>query len=120
MFKTMLMGMMILALTSIAAAQSSDYKPLEFFAGYSHNQIDTGIRNDDPGRGDIFGKSESFHGLETSVTGNVSRYVGLKFDFSAHFRKLHQVSFFYYSSMKDGGAQVVGSFHTFINRLPSR
>ena len=43
MFKTMLMGMMILALTSIAAAQSSDYKPLEFFAGYSHHQIDTGI-----------------------------------------------------------------------------
>jgi len=84
MFKTMLMGMMILALTSIAASQSSDYKPLEFFAGYSHNQIDTGIRNDDPALGDIFGNSESFHGLETSVT--ISRYVGLKFDFSAHFR----------------------------------
>ena len=71
MFKTMLMGMMILALTSIAAAQSSDYEPLEFFAGYSP-------------LGDIFGNSESFHGLETSVT--ISRYVGLKFDFSAHFR----------------------------------
>lgn len=87
MFKTMLMGMMILALTSIAAAQSGDYKRLELFAGYSHNQIDTGIRNDDPGLGDVFAKSESFHGFETSVTGNVSRYVGLKFDFSAHFRK---------------------------------
>jgi hypothetical protein len=87
MFKTMLMGMMILALTSIAAAQSGDYKRLEFFAGYSHNRTDTGIRDDDPGLGDIFGKSESFHGFETSVTGNVSRYVGLKFDFSTHFRK---------------------------------
>ena len=87
MFKTMLVSIMILALTSIAAAQSGDYKRLEFFAGYSHNQIGTGIRADDPGLGDIFGTRESFHGFETSVTGNVSRYVGLKFDFSAHFRK---------------------------------
>lgn len=87
MFKTMLIVMIILALTSIAAAQAGDYKRFEFFAGYSHNQIDTGIRDDDPGLGDISGKRESFHGVETSVTGNVSRYVGLKFDFSAHFRK---------------------------------
>jgi len=87
LFKTMLISMMILALTSIAAAQSADYKRLEFFAGYSHNQIDTGIREDDPALRDIFGKRESFHGFETSLTGNVSRYVGLKFDFSAHFKK---------------------------------
>lgn len=86
MFKTMLMGMMILALTSVAAAQSGDYKRLEFFAGYSHNLTDTDTRDVDP-VGNIFGKRESFSGVETSVTGNVSRYVGLKFDFSAHFSK---------------------------------
>ena len=86
MFKTMMIGMMILALASIAAAQS-DYKRFEFFAGYSHNQTDTGIRDDDPGLGNIFGSRESTHGFETSVTGNVSRYVGMKFDFSAHFNK---------------------------------
>jgi hypothetical protein len=82
----MLIGMMILALTSVAAAQSVDYKRLEFFAGYSHNLTDTDTSNVDP-VGNIFGKRESFSGVETSVTGNVSRYVGLKFDFSAHFSK---------------------------------
>ena len=87
MFRTILIGMMVMALTSIAAAQSGDYKRLEFFAGYSHNQIDTGTDDDFPRSGDMFGKRESFQGVETSVTGNVSRYVGLKFDFSAHFRQ---------------------------------
>jgi hypothetical protein len=81
-----MIGMMILALASIAAAQS-DYNRFEFFAGYSNNQMGTGIRDDDPGLGSTFGSRENTHGFETSVTGNVSRYVGMKFDFSAHFKK---------------------------------
>ena len=42
MFKTILIGTIIIACASIAAAQT-DYKKFEFFAGYSHNRIDTGI-----------------------------------------------------------------------------
>lgn len=83
MFKTMMIGMMILGLASIAAAQS-DYKRFEFFAGYSHNQMDTGIIDDEQS---LRSSRNSAHGLETSMTGNVSRYVGMKFDFSAHFNK---------------------------------
>ena len=86
MLKTMLIAMIIVACASIAAAQSDDYKKFEFFGGYSHNRIDTGIGDDDPDLGDIIDEREGFHGFNTSITGNVSRHFGLKFDFSAHFK----------------------------------
>jgi Outer membrane protein beta-barrel domain len=84
-FKSMLVGMIIVACASIAVAQN-DYKRFEFFGGYSHNRIDTGIGDDDPELGDIIGEREGFHGFNASITGNITRYVGLKFDFSAHFK----------------------------------
>jgi hypothetical protein len=84
MLKTSLIFTIILACASIAAAQS-DYKKFEFFGGYSHNRIDTGIGDDDPDLGDIVNEREGFNGFNTSITGNVTRYVGLKFDFSGHF-----------------------------------
>ena len=86
MFKTTLIGLLIVACASIAAAQSDDYKKFEFFAGYSHNRIDTGIGDDDPSLRDIVNEREGFNGFNTSVTGNISRYFGLKFDFSGHFK----------------------------------
>lgn len=76
---------MILTCASLAAAQS-DYKKLEFFAGYSHNRIDTGIGDEEPALDDIIDEREGFHGFNTSITGNISRYVGLKFDVSGHFK----------------------------------
>jgi Outer membrane protein beta-barrel domain len=85
-FKRTLIGMIVLACASVAAAQSNDYKRFEFFGGYSHNRIDTGIGDDDPDLGDIIDEREGFHGFETSVTGNFSRYFGLKADFSGHFK----------------------------------
>ena len=86
MLKTILIGMMILTCASLAAAQSDDYKKFEFFAGYSHNRVDTGIGDDDPDLRDIIDERVGFHGFNTSVTGNITRYVGLKFDFSGHFK----------------------------------
>ena len=85
MFKTILIGTIIIACASIAAAQS-DYKKFEFFGGYSHNRIDTGIGDDDPDLGDIIDEREGFHGFEVSATGNLTRYVGIKGDFSGHFK----------------------------------
>jgi hypothetical protein len=81
----MLILTMMVACASIAAAQS-DYKKFEFFGGYSHNRVDTGIGDDDPSLGDIIDEREGFNGFEASATGNLSRYFGLKFDFSAHFK----------------------------------
>lgn len=85
MLKITLIGTVILTCASLAAAQS-DYKKLEFFAGYSHNRIDTGIGDDDPELSDVFNEREGFHGFNTAITGNISRYVGLKFDVSGHFK----------------------------------
>jgi hypothetical protein len=84
-FRTMLIVTTILACASIAAAQS-DYKKFEFFAGYSHNRVDTGISDEDPALDDIVDEREGFHGFETAATANLSRYFGLKFDFSGHFK----------------------------------
>jgi len=81
----MLILTMIVACASIAAAQS-DYKKFEVYGGYSHNRVDTGIGDDDPSLRDIIDEREGFNGFEASATGNLSRYFGLKFDFSAHFK----------------------------------
>ena len=85
MLKITLIGTLILTCASLAAAQS-DYKKLEIFAGYSHNRIDTGIDDDDLDLSDVINEREGFHGFNASVTGNISRYVGLKFDVSGHFK----------------------------------
>lgn len=86
MLKILLTGLMILTCASLAAAQSNDYKKFEFFAGYSHNRVDTGIADDDPDLGDIINEREGFHGFNAAITGNITRYVGLKFDVSGHFK----------------------------------
>ena len=85
MFKTSLIVTIILACASIAAAQTNDYKKFEFFGGFSHNRIDTGIGDEDPSLSDVIDEREGFNGFNTSITGNVTRYVGVKFDFSGHF-----------------------------------
>lgn len=85
MFKSILIGTIILACASIAAAQS-DYKKFEFFGGYSHNRVDTGLSDEEPALADVINEREGFHGFEVSATGNLSRYFGIKGDFSGHFK----------------------------------
>ncbi|HSE31591.1 MAG TPA: outer membrane beta-barrel protein [Pyrinomonadaceae bacterium] len=85
MAKTILLGLIIVACASIAAAQD-DYKRWEIFGGYSHNRVDTGIGDDDPELGDFIDEREGFHGFNASVTGNLTRYFGLKFDVSGHYK----------------------------------
>jgi opacity protein-like surface antigen len=77
---------LVLTSSSMAAAQS-EYKKWEFFGGYSHNRVDTGLSDDDPDFDDFIDEREGFHGFNMSITRNVSRYVGLKFDFAGHFKK---------------------------------
>lgn len=76
-----------------ARAQSSDdYKRFEFFGGFSHNRVDTG------GAGDGLGLTNGaertgFNGFNASVTGNVARRFGLKFDVSGHFKRQGDADF---------------------------
>lgn len=87
MRKLVLFAILIVASASMAFAQSTDdYHKVEFYGGYSHNRVDTGIDDNDPELSDIVNEREGFNGFETSITGNLSRYFGLKGDFSAHFK----------------------------------
>lgn len=68
----------------MAFAQSSDYHKVEGYVGYSHNRVDTGIDDSEPELSDIINEREGFHGFNASLGFNVTRYVGLKSDFSYH------------------------------------
>lgn len=71
--KLILTAVLFLSYTPLTLAQSAgEYNKVEVFAGYSHNRVNTGI-------------STGFNGFNVAATGNISKYVGLKFDFSGHF-----------------------------------
>ncbi len=69
--------LIILVSGVFAQTQKDDYKRNEFFVGYINQQV-----NDF--------KRESLNGFEVSAVRNVHRYLGIKGDFSAAFRKRNQ------------------------------
>ncbi len=77
------LALFLTAFTSLAAfAQTSDYKKGEFYVGYSNGQVDTGIESGNTSI-DFFRERENFNGVNVAGVYNVSRYVGIKGDFSA-------------------------------------
>jgi opacity protein-like surface antigen len=84
--KKVLILALFVALSSIPALAQDDYNKFELFAGYSHNRVDLNL-DDDPDEEDVFDELDErvgFNGFNAAVTGNISRYVGLKFDVSGH------------------------------------
>lgn len=70
----------LLVCTSSSVLAQDEYNKVEFFGGFSHNRVDSdfnGFSDDRVG----------FNGFNTSITANVSRYVGFKFDFAGHYNK---------------------------------
>lgn len=86
--QNLILMVVVLAFTApLAYSQSSDdYNKVEVYGGYSHSRTDTGIENTFPVLGDDLKVREGFNGFNASVTANLSRYVGLKFDFSGNYR----------------------------------
>lgn len=76
----------ITMLSSIFAMAQDDYKKAEVSVGFSNNQVDTGISDDDNDLRDFFDDRESFNGFQVSAVGNVNRYFGIKGDFSGHYK----------------------------------
>ena len=71
--RKLLFSMIIMACAaSFSFAQSDDYNKVDIYAGFSHARVDFG------------GEFEGFNGVEGAVTGNISRYVGLKGDYAFH------------------------------------
>ena len=90
MRKLVLFLFLVAVCAPAALAQSTDdYNKLDVFVGFSHNRVDTGISNDDPDLADIVNEREGFNGLNVSIAGNFSRYVGLKGDYAFHRKTLN-------------------------------
>ena len=77
MFKTIYIAITILCCASFAAAQPTDYKKIDFYVGYSFSQVAHAVSDDR-----VADDPQDYRGLNTSITRNVNRYGGLKFDFS--------------------------------------
>lgn len=77
---------LVVASSILAVAQSSDYKKTEVFAGYSNNQVDTGV---DSGNSiqSFFRDRDNFNGFEGSAVYNVHRYFGVKGDVSGTYKR---------------------------------
>lgn len=71
---------------AFAQGKSSDYDKLNVFLGASHNRVDTDLDDLDP----AFDGREGFNGFNASVTGNVTRYIGLKGDYSFHTKSFNE------------------------------
>jgi len=86
MRKLIMLAVIIACAAPSAFAQGTDdYNKYDVFVGYSHNRVDTGIADeDDDDFDDIIDQREGFHGVNASVAGNISRYVGLKGDYAFH------------------------------------
>ena len=89
MRKLLFLAILIVATASMALAQSTDdYNKVEFHAGYSHARVDTGV--DDPDLddevGDFLRDRRGVNGFDTSLTGNLTRYFGIKGNVTGHFK----------------------------------
>ena len=88
MKKTAFILCMMMLSSIFAFAQSTDdYKKAEVSVSFSNNQVDTGISDDDNDLRDVFNDREGFNGFEVSAVGNVSHYIGIKGDFSGHYKR---------------------------------
>ena len=77
--------MIISSAFAFAQTTGSDFRKSEFFVGYSNQQIDTGVDIDSP-VGSTVDDRTTFNGFNVSGVYNVSRYVGVKGDFSGAYR----------------------------------
>ena len=70
----------IAMLAAFSVSAQDDRNTVEFFGGYSYLNTDSGLDDIDPDLDSRIGS----HGFNASITGNLSRYVGIKGDFSLH------------------------------------
>lgn len=72
----------------VSFAQGDDYHEMEVFVGYSYMRAQTKRDVADPDYfRDLIDDRVGFNGFNASVTRNISRYVGLKFDVSGHYNR---------------------------------
>lgn len=81
MRKLFLAIIVVACASSFSFAQSTDYNKVDAYVGFSHARVDFG------------GDYEGFNGVEGAVTGNFSRYLGVKGDYAFHFKSFDSAPF---------------------------
>ena len=111
MKRVCLLSLLVLATASVGLAQSTDdYHKLDLYGGYSMGRFTSNVRQATftssggsqtfsalcsqatgeeigPNSQKFFCARRNFNGFEGSVTANVSRYIGIKGDVTAHWKK---------------------------------
>lgn len=88
--KKLLSAFSLTLLLSLMSFAQSEINRNEFYVGYSNNQaeINSGDTNN-VGIENFFDGRANYNGFEVAATHNFSRFVGAKFDFSAHFKEFN-------------------------------
>ena len=86
--RKLFMAALLIAATAPFTFAQTDYNKVDVGVLYSHNRQDTGV--DDQNQ-NFIDERVGFHGVQAFVKGNVSRYVGLKGEYSFH-RKSFDIS----------------------------
>ena len=81
---------LIFAMSGLVAAQGGGVNRIETFAGYSHSRVDTTLDSED--FDEEFGGRVGANGVNISVTGNFTKYIGAKVDY-AHHQKRDDIDF---------------------------
>ena len=83
-FKSFALTIAVLLLVSMNGFAQGEINRIETYIGYSHNRVDNGITSNDPDIHDFFAGREGANGVNGSVTGNVSKWVGITGDVAYH------------------------------------
>ena len=88
MRRLLILTALLLVSAPAALAQSDEYNKWEFFGGYSAMQFDNlGGDTDNVEVDELLGGRNTLRGFNLSLTRNVHKYVGVKFDYSLHLRE---------------------------------
>jgi opacity protein-like surface antigen len=74
----------VIFILAVMAQAQSDINRVESFIGYSHTWIDSGLTSNDPDIRNALSGREGANGVNGSVTGNFSKYIGIKGDVAYH------------------------------------
>jgi opacity protein-like surface antigen len=86
--KRLIQLLIVISFWAAPVMAQDDYKKIEFFGGYSLMNFDNAAGNSNNAVvNDLLGEKELLQGFNAAINYNFHKYVGVKFDYSLHFRE---------------------------------